>query len=660
MTRLAAGGLVLALGLFAAAHAAGPEPSAEELVRRLGDPSYALREDAAARLGKMGRTAVAALEKGAKGRDAEVRRRCAEMLPLARRSDLEIRLDDFAAGVAVQPPLPGWVPFRELAGDGVYARRLFTDLYRSDRALLELLEKDPKQAAAGAKQRFQALLGRLSMPGAGAGPPAAGDVASLVLAAAVSPPADAQAFYQLNNICYQGHVHALARGSPAARRLLARALAPRLADRDLLMNVGSLAAYLGLQEFIDDKVKPAVLKQIESVKPEDQWRFYQAVSLAHQLHMDELVETRLKPAVRQMAEGLARHPEDQSRLFMTLNLVQTLQMHDTVSDVLRPAAVAYFKSIAAAPTDVGRMYSARYLAQSLELNEAFDALVKPAACQLAIQASQHPDDVNKFNQAVQLAQFLNLEGAFEGALRPAGRRRILADLEKAPADAGKLVEAAQVAQQLRLQDVADDTLKPLARRLAKDLVKDAPDANRICQVHNLAQSLALAELNEDAVKPALRKLLQASGDRLPAEPAFAQILQLARTLRMKEAVPVALRGALTKTLNPYMRSTAVFFVGEFGGKDDLTRLEPLLAETASVGGCGINSVSIQSELRDVVLAALVSASGQSLADYGFPYFRIIPGIKPADTSPSCAGFAGAADREAALKKWRQWSAARKK
>jgi hypothetical protein len=481
-----------------------------------------------------------------------------------------------------------------------------------------------------------------------------------LLAAAVSPPADAQAFYQLNNLFYQMPAQGLVHGSPAARRLLGRALAPRLADRDLLMNVGNLAVHLGLQEFIDEKIKPAVTAQIASIKPDDQWRFYQAVYLAHQLQMDDLVETRLKPAVRQMAEGMARKPDDQSKLFMTLNLVQTLQMHDTIQTVLRPAAVAYFKAIAAAPGDIGRIYSARYLAQSLELNEAFDALVKPAACQLALQAAAAPNDLNKFNQAIHLAQYLNLEGVFEGALRPAGRRRILADLEQAPSDTNKLVAAAQMAQQLRLQDVAEETLKPLARRLAKDLAKEAPDANRISQVHTLAQSLALAELTEDAVKPALRKLFQTSGDRLPPEATFGQILQLARALHMKEAVPMALRGALTKTLNPFNRATAIFFVGELGGKEDHARLEPLLKDTASVGSCGINSMTIQSELRDVTLAALVAAGGQQPADYGFPYFRLIPGIKPADTSPSCTGFASAADREAAQKKWREWSASRKK
>ena len=60
------------------------------------------------------------------------------------------------------------------------------------------------------------------------------------------------------------------------------------------------------------------------------------------------------------------------------------------------------------------------------------------------------------------------------------------------------------------------------------------------------------------------------------------------------------------------------------------------------------------------LAGSVSTSGQPLADYGFPYFQAFAGLKASDASHSCLGFAGASDRAAALKKWRQWSAAQKK
>jgi hypothetical protein len=659
MKRLAVSSLLLALALGSPAPADAP-PAAAELVQQLGDSSYAVREDAAARLARMGRAAAAALEQGLASPDLAVRRRCAELLPLARRDERDILLDDFVAGGKAGLPLPGWRRFRELAGDDLDARRLYVDLLRADRPFLELWEKDAAAAVAQAGSRLQALAQRLSMPRLGMRGVAADEAVGLLLAAALAPPTNTHRFYQICNICYQAPVHGVVRGSPAARRLLGRALAPRLKDRDLLPNAAGVAVYLGLTEFLEERVKPAARTYIASVKPDDHWRFSQAVYLASQLRLDDVLEGQLKPAIRQQVEALARRPDDQSLLFTTLNLVQTLQMEDSVQAVLRPAVVHYLQTVAANPADMGRIYSARYLSQSVGLNDAFDELVKPAACRLVVQSALHLENRDRFQQAIHLAQYLGLEAALEGALRPAGRRRILADLEQGPTDPQRLVAAAQLAQQLRLSDVAEDTLKPLARRLAGQLGSGPADATRIFQVHSLAQALAMPELNEAAVRPALRQLLQATGDRTPDEAAFSQTLQLARSLRMKEAVPLAVRGALAGGFNSYTRSSAILFVGDVGSREDVGRLAPLLKDTTSVGTCGVNSMTLHGELRDVALAALVFASGQSLADYGFPYFQLVVGIRPSDTSPSCMGFASAADREAALKKWQQWSATRKK
>ena len=37
--------------------------------------------------------------------------------------------------------------------------------------------------------------------------------------------------------------------------------------------------------------------------------------------------------------------------------------------------------------------------------------------------------------------------------------------------------------------------------------------------------------------------------------------------------------------------------------------------------------------------ALLVANGQNLADYGYPYFQIVQGVQPFQTSPGCVGFA---------------------
>jgi hypothetical protein len=658
MKRIAVVGLVLALALVAGNATAEKAAAPAELVRRLGSPDYAERVDAAEGLARLGREAVAALRDGLRDPDPEVRRRCRELLPRAQRSDLDIRLDDFVAdGPGKQAP-PGWARFKEFAGDDASARRLFVDLYRAERGVLEQLEKDPKPVSAQLATRCQQLMEKVNAAPGRVDAVSPAPITAMLLAAAVAPSSDLQSFYQINNLFYQAAVRDFVRGQPAARRLASRALAPRLADPNGLNMVASVAHLLGLTDLLDEKIKPAVRAQLEATKPDD-WKFTQAVYLANQLGMHDLLEARVKPAVRLMAEKALRQPDQQGNIYQVLNLVQALNMADVTENVLKPAAVQYMQAAADKPGDINRIYQSRYLSQSLGLTEAFDVLIKPAACRVVAEAAAHPDDLNRFQQALNLAQFLNLEEAYEGVLRPAGRRRILADLEQV-GDLNRLAQAAQLARQLRLADTIDDTLKPLAKRHAATLLTQAPDANRINQVYSLAQTLAAPELTEDVVKPALLRLCQTARDRRPDPNAFPQTLNLVKSLRLKEAVPLALQGALSKEVNSWARGQAIFVVAELGGKEEVGRLEPLLKDTTNCGACGINSTTIQSEVRDVALAALVFANGQNLADYGFPYFRLIPGIKPTDVPPSCMGFATGADREAALKKWQEWSASRKK
>jgi hypothetical protein len=130
-------------------------------------------------------------------------------------------------------------------------------------------------------------------------------------------------------------------------------------------------------------------------------------------------------------------------------------------------------------------------------------------------------------------------------------------------------------------------------------------------------------------------------------------------LDLKEGVPVALKAARAADLNATTRGTAVMFVAEFGGKEHVGELEPLLTDTASIGSMGFNFATIHTELRDVALAAVVTLSGQSLDDYGYPYVKFFgTAARPLSAlSAHCYGFSDAASRAAALKLWKESRAA---
>src|SRR5262249_31947469 len=77
--------------------ATADNPRARELVRRLGDESYRVREEAGKELLRLGLEARDALLQGAKDSDLEIRRRCRDLLPSILEADRQVRLDGLLA-----------------------------------------------------------------------------------------------------------------------------------------------------------------------------------------------------------------------------------------------------------------------------------------------------------------------------------------------------------------------------------------------------------------------------------------------------------------------------------------------------------------------------------------------------------------------------------
>jgi hypothetical protein len=124
-------GLALALLLACAGRspAESPDPAdlevppelqvrSRRLVRKLGSADFAEREEAQKKLAALGRLARPALLEGANNSPAaEVRLRCAELLPAAVALDLRARVETFLADAEgrYEHDLPGWRAFRATA-----------------------------------------------------------------------------------------------------------------------------------------------------------------------------------------------------------------------------------------------------------------------------------------------------------------------------------------------------------------------------------------------------------------------------------------------------------------------------------------------------------------------------------------------------------------
>jgi hypothetical protein len=131
----------------------------EALITRLGSPSFEEREEAARELAELGRTAEVALREGTKHADAEVRRRCQELLAVATRTEMEIALDDYLADGDTRHLLkvPAWKNFSKVGGDSPSSRNLFVKMCGAEGSLLALAEKDPKAAGAQLSARCMEL-----------------------------------------------------------------------------------------------------------------------------------------------------------------------------------------------------------------------------------------------------------------------------------------------------------------------------------------------------------------------------------------------------------------------------------------------------------------------------------------------------------------------
>src|SRR5262245_60907184 len=147
-----AAGLIVGISSIAIANTPTLSPKEREdavqLLGKLGNPSFKVREDAASRLVRLDRAEEPVLREGLTFPDAAARRRCERLIPLARNYDLEIQIRAFLADKDDKNPsaLPGWTKFKQMAGADETARSLFVDMHRIDTEYMEQIEKDPSAA----------------------------------------------------------------------------------------------------------------------------------------------------------------------------------------------------------------------------------------------------------------------------------------------------------------------------------------------------------------------------------------------------------------------------------------------------------------------------------------------------------------------------------
>jgi len=647
----------IALLLAAVAASADPPSPADKLVRRLGDAEPTVREKAAFELRVLGKEATEALEAGLKDDDAEIRRAAGELLA-AIKADRGPRVELFLSGSDENAAsFPGWLAFKKIAGDDRAVRVAYHDLLLANPALFEKLDKDPKQLTGKTVELCTAIWNRQ-----GPQPVKANrteEILTALVAAAMEPNLSQEAFNPYTTMLYQPDVRELVSRNAMARRLVTRVLATRAeGDPNQLLQTAYLANNLNLGDYIHGTLTPAVLKLVESVgdNPTDMNKVNLIVNLVQAARLGPALRGKLTPLVRKLADAAAKSVEngtafnDANVLYQATSACQSLGLTDVADEVLRPAVRQMLRTVADKPDDFNRYHQALNIARQLQMDADLALTLQPAVVRLVAEVARKPDDENRFQQAYQLARQLNLNEAIEGALRPAARRRIVAMLEQPP-DVTRLTQAIYQARNLELTDLLQDTLTPVFKKQATALLGEQPDFNKIQQLYYLAMNLGGGNVVEESIKPAFVKQLKAMESKPINDPNLQQCLYMAKQVGLtNEVLPVARRAALAKEVTGYVRGTAILLVIEFGTKDDLAALEPLLTDKTNIGNMGLNRTTLKAEVRDVVLGGLVFKRGKALGAFGFPYFQVIQ-VRPFDTNASAMGFSTDEERQAVFKKW---------
>lgn len=256
--------LVLPASLaFADARSSNPQ-RAVELVRKLADESFDVREQAALELKKLGLAARDALTAGAKSDEAEVRRRCRELLPAVLEADRQARIAALLADKDGKQDhdLPGWQRYREVAGNDASARAFFAAMHKQDTGLLADLGKSPEKAGELANsacgQLFQKIFGNPS-------PGTSRELQPVELASILLVAGDARTDMALNarnllaNLFYPGPVRSAMRetGSTPFKKLALAWMERQTDDEDAAQQMFFVVHNLDFKEGLGVAVKVA-------------------------------------------------------------------------------------------------------------------------------------------------------------------------------------------------------------------------------------------------------------------------------------------------------------------------------------------------------------------------------------------------------------------
>ena len=293
------------------------------------------------------------------------------------------------------------------------------------------------------------------------------------------------------------------------------------------------------------------------------------------------------------------------------------------------------------------------IVEKLEVNpKALTADVPGSAERIAILKLALPDANPSFSdlwETYRKAQAFGLDEEIETLLRPVLVRAVEgAARTGAPTNIREAFLVARLTKSL-------PEVQPAARRVVDRFCGDPQDLTQVGIALECARELPDQEkLIEKKIRPAALKALQArdlpiDGNDYASVCAAVGMLQ---QLQLREGVRYAVKAVGTDgRFADFFRGQAVKLIADLAGPDDVASIEPLITNTSPYGVNTVDGKEIKTQCGDVCLATVISVTKQNPADYGL-FFTGPPA--------NLWGFETAAQREAAIKKWRAFRSRERK
>ena len=396
----------------------------DALIRQLGSASFKQREKAGKQILTFGAKAIPALERGCRSMDVEIRARCQRLLRLIKSATLESRLDQFTRHGPQKghAPFEGWERFQKIFGRDRSARSLFVEIYKKERAILQLAATNPKAAA----KKFGRWQKKINARGyktsyknfqdKGTTLPVEIVVLVYVLHCDMAN-WDANTHKAACECLAQFEVLRLAKANPLLARAIGKTLQHRRMHKQMFWWWYLKVQKVGAPKPIEDALKNDLRLQLEEGVKSNVFLILNAASFVKGLGYTEHFQKQGRAAIGAVVRSIEKKKKPSFyALHCLVEAADKLNLKDVHKQVLKPAATKEIRKLPRKGAELSPVL--RSVVKELGLMKELVAHVSPGLYTDILAALQKPTK-EKIRELLKRGEELGIKGIVQSLLSPA-------------------------------------------------------------------------------------------------------------------------------------------------------------------------------------------------------------------------------------------------